>query len=48
MTLADDRARRVGAHTEAGSRSTPIPGGATFSLDDRYTRESGTIYLTGI
>ncbi|NED63377.1 2-oxoacid ferredoxin oxidoreductase, partial [Streptomyces sp. SID10244] len=26
----------------------PIPGGATFSLDDRYTRESGTIYLTGI
>ncbi|MGC4962533.1 indolepyruvate ferredoxin oxidoreductase family protein [Gordonia sp. DT101] len=48
MTLADDRARRVGAHTEAGSRGAPIPGGATFSLDDRYTRESGTIYLTGI
>ncbi|MFW0791352.1 indolepyruvate ferredoxin oxidoreductase family protein [Gordonia sp. CPCC 205333] len=43
MTLADDRARRVHATSpiDAASRGS-------FSLDDRYTRESGTIYLTGI
>jgi indolepyruvate ferredoxin oxidoreductase len=45
MTLADDRARRAGAPTSTGT--APFTG-ASFSLDDRYTRESGTIYLTGI
>lgn len=54
MTLADDRAKLgAQAHPEMDSSvPTPITGasfsGASFSLDDRYTRESGTIYLTGI
>ncbi|MCF8589799.1 indolepyruvate ferredoxin oxidoreductase family protein [Gordonia liuliyuniae] len=39
MTVADDRAR-----TRSDSRTAPAP----FSLDDRYTREAGSIYLTGI
>lgn len=39
MTVADNRARQTG--TERTSS-------ASFSLDDRYTRESGSIYLTGI
>ncbi|GED96965.1 indolepyruvate ferredoxin oxidoreductase family protein [Gordonia crocea] len=41
MTLADDRAHRVEQRTVA-------PPTAEFSLDDRYRRESGTVYLTGI
>ncbi|GAB89445.1 indolepyruvate ferredoxin oxidoreductase family protein [Gordonia rhizosphera] len=45
MTLADDRAHRLGTYSEP--ETTPFTG-ASFSLDDRYTRESGTIYLTGI
>ncbi|AZG45271.1 indolepyruvate ferredoxin oxidoreductase family protein [Gordonia insulae] len=45
MTLADDRARRLGTHDD--TVTAPFSG-ASFSLDDRYTRESGTIYLTGI
>ncbi|WOC11567.1 indolepyruvate ferredoxin oxidoreductase family protein [Gordonia sp. MP11Mi] len=39
MTVADDR-----AHAHLDTRTAP----AHFSLDDRYTRESGSIYLTGI
>ncbi|ATD69978.1 indolepyruvate ferredoxin oxidoreductase family protein [Gordonia amicalis] len=51
MTLADDRARfqHVPAPQtglSATRSSEPLPDG--FSLDDRYTRESGTIYLSGI
>ncbi|NMO00515.1 indolepyruvate ferredoxin oxidoreductase family protein [Gordonia sp. TBRC 11910] len=42
MTLADDRARRAHATPAV---STPS---GSFSLDDRYTRDSGSIYLTGI
>lgn len=38
MTLADDR-----AHHAPVSDAAP-----SFSLDDRYTRESGSVYLTGI
>ncbi len=45
MTLADDRAHRLGSYSEP--ETAPFTG-ASFSLDDRYTRESGTIYLTGI
>ncbi|MCF8570246.1 indolepyruvate ferredoxin oxidoreductase family protein [Gordonia sp. HY002] len=39
MTVADESAR---THSDPGSSP------AHFSLDDRYTRESGSIYLTGI
>ncbi|MFV3113771.1 indolepyruvate ferredoxin oxidoreductase family protein [Gordonia amicalis] len=51
MTLADDRARFQHVPTpqtglSATRSSEPFPDG--FSLDDRYTRESGTIYLSGI
>ncbi|MFW0786802.1 indolepyruvate ferredoxin oxidoreductase family protein [Gordonia sp. CPCC 206044] len=45
MTLADDRARRLDS---TAPRETTPSTGASFSLDDRYTRESGSIYLTGI
>ncbi|MET9200275.1 indolepyruvate ferredoxin oxidoreductase family protein [Gordonia sp. NPDC003585] len=44
MTLADDRARKlVSAQVEQRA-----DGNDGFSLDDRYTRDSGTIFLTGI
>ncbi|GAB10412.1 putative oxidoreductase [Gordonia araii NBRC 100433] len=43
MTLADDRAHRLSL-----TASAPSAPPAAFSLDDRYTRESGTVYLTGI
>ena len=46
MTLADDRARPQQAPTPQSRRPEPISEG--FSLEDRYTRESGTVYLTGI
>ena len=39
MTVADDR-----AHADSTTASSP----SHFSLDDRYTRASGSIYLTGI
>lgn len=45
MTLADDRAPRLAAQPPATRDSA---GDTSFSLDDRYTRESGTIFLTGI
>ena len=49
MTLADDRAHRLGAPTdETATYSRTSSSAASFSLDDRYTRETGTIYLTGI
>ncbi|GAC70375.1 indolepyruvate ferredoxin oxidoreductase family protein [Gordonia soli] len=54
MTLADDRAYRADHHRRTQQRAGSAPDDATtrmsagFSLDDRYTRESGTIYLTGI
>ncbi|MBD0862297.1 indolepyruvate ferredoxin oxidoreductase family protein [Gordonia sp. zg691] len=51
MTLADDRAHPVSVPTpDRRSRDAlpPEPGIAGFSLDDRYARESGDIYLTGI
>ncbi|WP_042376637.1 indolepyruvate ferredoxin oxidoreductase family protein [Gordonia alkanivorans] len=51
MTLADDRARFQQVPTaqtglSATRSSEPLPD--DFSLDDRYARESGTIYLSGI
>ncbi|PWD44828.1 2-oxoacid ferredoxin oxidoreductase [Gordonia paraffinivorans] len=46
MTLADDRARPQQVPTPQSRRPEPISKG--FSLEDRYTRESGTVYLTGI
>ncbi|MEO9327188.1 indolepyruvate ferredoxin oxidoreductase family protein [Gordonia aurantiaca] len=46
MTLADDRARPRQVSVPDTRRPEPISDG--FSLDDRYVRESGTIYLTGI
>ncbi|MDY6808525.1 MAG: indolepyruvate ferredoxin oxidoreductase family protein [Actinomycetota bacterium] len=49
MTLADDRAHRLGAPTDETATFSPSSSSAaSFSLDDRYTRETGTIYLTGI
>ena len=45
MTLADDRARSEHVPTPGTPPETAATG---FSLDDRYTRESGDIYLTGI
>ena len=45
MTLADDRAPRLAAQPPATRDSA---GDTSFSLNDRYTRESGTIFLTGI
>ncbi|MFW0795684.1 indolepyruvate ferredoxin oxidoreductase family protein [Gordonia sp. CPCC 205515] len=48
MTLADDRAHKLGAQPRNEAVSPAPTGGASFSLDDRYTRESGSIYLTGI
>jgi indolepyruvate ferredoxin oxidoreductase len=46
MTLADDRARPRNA-AEPAPRA-PQTGIAGFSLDERYTRDAGDIYLTGI
>lgn len=51
MTLAHDHASRQ--HGDGDARpvttgTTPATESASFSLDDRYTRDSGTIYLTGI
>ncbi|MDS1115818.1 indolepyruvate ferredoxin oxidoreductase family protein [Gordonia westfalica] len=46
MTLADDRARFQQVPTAETRSSEPRIEG--FSLDDRYARESGTIYLSGI
>ena len=54
MTLADDRADRFrrdataknSASTQAGGRATTRP--TDFTLDDRYTREEGPIFLGGI
>ncbi|MGV9481212.1 indolepyruvate ferredoxin oxidoreductase family protein [Gordonia aichiensis] len=54
MTLADDRADRFrrdttannSASTQAGARATSRT--ADFTLDDRYTREDGPIFLGGI
>ena len=54
MTLADDRADRFrrdatanhSASTQAGVRATTRP--TDFTLDDRYTREEGPIFLGGI
>ena len=46
MTLADDRARFQQVPTAETRSSEPCIEG--FSLDDRYARESGTIYLSGI
>ncbi|MDL9937963.1 indolepyruvate ferredoxin oxidoreductase family protein [Gordonia sp. ABSL1-1] len=53
MTLADDRAHRLGSAHPDSDRPAVTPPAVNvtetdFSLDDRYTRESGTIYLTGI
>ncbi|WP_431815874.1 indolepyruvate ferredoxin oxidoreductase family protein [Gordonia jacobaea] len=54
MTLADDRADRFrrdataknSASTQAGARASTRP--TDFTLDDRYTREEGPIFLGGI
>ncbi|UQE75826.1 indolepyruvate ferredoxin oxidoreductase family protein [Gordonia sp. PP30] len=42
MTIADHRASGTGLPSPATGRT------GAFSLDDRYTAESGTVYLTGI
>ncbi|WP_132993179.1 indolepyruvate ferredoxin oxidoreductase family protein [Gordonia zhaorongruii] len=46
MTVADDRVRN--ANPSQAQPRPPRTSSESFSLDDRYTRESGTIYLTGI
>ncbi|OUC76617.1 indolepyruvate ferredoxin oxidoreductase family protein [Gordonia lacunae] len=46
MTLADDRARYE--HVSTPDNRPPEAAVAGFSLDDRYTRDAGDIYLTGI
>lgn len=49
MTVADDRTQTRSTPSPQDLRSQdPGSAPAHFSLDDRYTRESGSIYLTGI
>ncbi|SIR75573.1 indolepyruvate ferredoxin oxidoreductase family protein [Williamsia sterculiae] len=51
MTLApEERRSSVAANPDSASRSSVSAETSpeSFSLDDRYSRESGTIYLTGI
>ncbi len=47
MTIADSTSRQHRAPRTDSSSPASGPAGA-FSLDDRYTAQSGTVYLTGI